>query len=50
MDEDFFIGLNNGLSKLLDGISLFINSMGGMKGVLSGLSLMLISIFKNDLA
>jgi hypothetical protein len=34
----------------LSGISLFIDALGGIKGVLPGIGLLLTSIFKEDMA
>ena len=50
IDDDFFIKLNDTFAKLLSGVSLFIDSLGGIKGVLPGIGILLTSIFKEDMA
>ena len=35
LNDEFFIGLNNGFASLLDGVSGFIKGLGGVKGLLS---------------
>lgn len=43
LDDKFFIAMTNGFSKLIDGLHNFIEGIGGLKGVLIGLS----SLFLN---
>lgn len=50
MDEDFFIGLNDGLTVVIGGISDFIDSIGGVKGVLLLLSTIITRVFSNEIA
>lgn len=50
IDEDFFIGVNDVMSEMLGGISSFIDALGGVKGVLSVVGLLVTSIFKESMA
>lgn len=49
VDDDFFIGLNDGISHMVDTIKILIDSMGGVKGVVAGLGLALTTVFKNNI-
>ena len=50
MDEDFFIGLNDGLTVVIGGIGDFIDSIGGVKGVLLLLSTIITRVFSNEIS
>ena len=50
MDEDFFIGLNDGLTVVIGGISDFIDSIGGVKGVLLLLGSIITKVFSNEIS
>lgn len=43
LNDDFFIGLNNGFAEVLGGVELFIDGIGGAKGAIIALSTILIS-------
>lgn len=45
IDDEFFIKITNGIAKAIDGIGEFIKSIGGAKGVLLGLSSIILKIF-----
>jgi hypothetical protein len=47
LDEDFFIGILNGLEKVLTYINDTIDSLGGLKGVLSSVGVLLTKVFSN---
>lgn len=49
IDEEFFIKLNDTFSKLLDGVSAVIDSMGGLKGIIGLAGIMLTKYFGADL-
>ena len=49
VDDDFFIGLNDGISHVVDTVKILIDSMGGVKGVVAGLGLVLTTVFKNNI-
>lgn len=50
LDDDFFIDLLNGFEKFLSIIDKSIDSMGGLKGVLTGLSAILLKTFSGQAA
>lgn len=50
INEDFFIGFDNGLSVILDRIAEVIDAMGGFKGVLSTVGALLTSVYGNKIA
>lgn len=50
LDDDVFIGILNGFSGLLDAINLFIDAIGGLKGLLPLVSTLLFRAFGDDLA
>jgi hypothetical protein len=45
VDEKFFIGLLNGLEKVLKTVDMLMDSMGGLKGVLSTIGVLLTRTF-----
>jgi hypothetical protein len=45
LDDEFFIGFNNGLADVLSGVERFIESIGGVKGVVSSIGTVLLSVF-----
>ena len=45
LDDDFFIDMLNGLEKFLSGFDKFIDSIGGLPGVLSLVSTLMLRIF-----
>ena len=45
IEDDFFIELNDNLAKLLDGLDKFIDSLGGIKGLLVAISPLIYSVF-----
>ena len=49
IDSDFFINLNDTFSKLLSGVSSIIDAMGGLKGVLGLVGMMVLKAFGPDL-
>lgn len=50
LNDDFFIDLNNGFAKLLNGVSDFIDGLGGLKGVLLSLGTIALTVFKDQIA
>ena len=50
MDENFFIGFNNTLSSAIGGIGNFIDSIGGVKGVLLLLGSIITRVFSNEIS
>ena len=50
LDDDFFIGLNDGLAKFLGMISNVIEGMGGLKGVLAGIGVLITNAFGDKMA
>lgn len=50
LDDKFFIGLNNGFAALLEQVNNFIKGLGGMKGVLIGLSGVLLNVFNKQIS
>jgi hypothetical protein len=49
MDDEFFIDLTNGFSGLIDKVGMFIKSIGGLQGVLSGLGWILTKVFAEQM-
>lgn len=49
INDDFFIGLNNALSGILDQINVFIQSLGGVEGVLATLSTIFLTVFRDQI-
>lgn len=49
IDEEFFKDFNNNLAKALQGVDVFLNSLGGIKGVLLLISSMVINNFQPSL-
>ena len=50
LDDEFFIKLLNGLEKTIIGVDKLIDSMGGLKGVLSVVGVMATKIFEKQLS
>ena len=50
LDDDVFIGILNDFSGLLDAVNLFIDAIGGLKGLLPLISTLLFKAFGDDLA
>ena len=50
LNDDFFIDMNNGFSSVLDSIGLVIEGMGGLKGVLPLITLLMNNLFGTKLA
>ena len=50
LDDEFFIKLLNGLEKTITGVDKLIDSMGGLKGVLSVVGVMATKIFEKQLS
>lgn len=48
LEDKFFIRLNNGFAALLEQVNNFIKGLGGMKGVLIGLSGVLLNVFNKQ--
>ena len=49
INDDFFIELNNALSGILDQINVFIQSLGGVEGVLATLSTIFLTVFRDQI-
>lgn len=49
MDDEFFIKLTDGFATLMGGVGSFIKSIGGLKGVLSGLGWILTKVFAEQM-
>lgn len=45
IDDDFFINLSNGLAKVIDGVSGFIDGLGGVEGLLKSISSIFMSVY-----
>lgn len=50
IDDKFLISLNNDLATVLKGVDKLIDSMGGLKGVLSGIGILVTQIFQKQMA
>ena len=50
LNDKFFIGLNNSLAGILEGINKFIKSLGGIPGVLGLLGTVATTVFKDQIA
>lgn len=50
IDEEFFIGLNDTISKILDVVNRLIKSFGGFKGILFAVSGLFLNLFSNQVA
>lgn len=50
VDENFFIGLNNGLASVIDGVDDFIDSIGGLKGILGGVATILLTVLSSKIS
>ena len=49
LDDNFFIDLNNGFATVLKSLKDVVNSFGGLKGLLPGISALLLNMFGNEL-
>ena len=49
LDDKFFIGLTDGLSKFLDVLDKVVDSMGGLKGVLSAIGILANTVFAKQM-
>lgn len=49
LNDDFFIGLTDGFANLIDGIKVFIDSLGGVKGILLAIGSIATSIFSKQI-
>ena len=50
INDDFFIGLLNGFEKVLTFVDKLIDNVGGLKGVLSSLGMILTKVFSDQMA
>ena len=50
INDDFFIGLNNTISGILDLINNVITSLGGLRGVLFGIGAIATTVFRDNFA
>ena len=50
LDDDAFIKLLNTFSKIIDSVDYFIDRLGGLKGVMSSLGVVLTSVFSKQLS
>lgn len=50
VDKDFFIGLNDGLTTVIEGFDGFLDSIGGLKGALAGVAVVMTTAFGPQLA
>lgn len=50
LNDKFFIGLNNSLAGILEGINKFIKSLGGIPGILGLLGTVATTVFKDQIA
>ena len=50
INDEFFIDLTNGIGEAVDGVSLFIDTIGGAKGVLFTLGAIVTNIFNKQIA
>ena len=50
IDEDFFIDMLKGVEKLLGGLSTLIDSLGGVKGILSSVAMIATRLFAGQMA
>ena len=49
IDDDFFIGLTNGMAKLIDGIGSVVDSLGGMKGIITLIGSIFLTHFSKEI-
>lgn len=49
INDDFFIGLNNGFAGFLDQVNNLIEGLGGLKGVLMSLTPIVTALFRNQI-
>lgn len=49
LDDNFFINLNNGFATVLKSLKDVVSSFGGLKGLLPGISALLLNMFGNEL-
>lgn len=50
LDDDFFIGMSNGFATIVTGIEDFINALGGLRGVIPGVVLLINKLFGDSIA
>lgn len=49
IDDKFFVNVLNGIEKVLQGLNLFIDSIGGLKGALSGIGVIVTTVFQKQI-
>ena len=49
IDDDFFIGLTNGMAKFIDGIGSVVDSLGGMKGIITLIGSIFLTHFSKEI-
>jgi hypothetical protein len=49
LNDEFFIDLTNGFAELIDGIKTFIDSLGGIKGVLLAVGSIVTNVFSKQI-
>jgi hypothetical protein len=50
LNDDAFININKRVADLLDGIASIARGMGGLGGMISNLSILLIGVFRDKIA
>ena len=50
LDDEFFIDINNGFAKLINGVDIFVDSIGGAKGTLLLFGSIMTKMFSDDIA
>ena len=50
LNDKFFIGLNNGIADVVDGVKIFIDSLGGVKGLLLAIGSVVTNVFSKQIA
>ena len=50
LDEDFFIGILNGLEKVLNYVDSVVDSLGGLKGALTTVGVIMTKVFSTQMA
>ena len=50
IDDDFFIGFNNGLEDAIDMVSMLVKSLGGVSGVLTTIGMLVTRVFSTQMA
>lgn len=49
LNDEFFIDLSNGFADLIDGVKIFIDSLGGVKGVLLAIGSIVTNVFSKQI-